>query len=320
MRHLLFTFALLSAPLSAVADIPAGAPEAGPPGAACEAAHHALPGEGILDLLDPAAAGPARSAALEAYERLSTLPGCPEFGYTLGQMYRHGEELPGNLVARDIERARGLLLAMAEDGYLDAYADLAEMEMRHGEPRKAMQWTQVYLHFSRRVVWPEIDDPSRMRYQRSAYHGHLLMRATSVWRWPQPTMPKRLIREDLDAYLDVHGARVEARMRERQGGALRRASTLDGDIGRVQAQAGECYVDGGRAGAGAATWIVEILPDGRRGRVLLENFLPTVATAGAMGECLDRYTYTAAPGTGATVVRIPMVFGSTAGATLRQRR
>ena len=96
----------------------------------------------IMDAYDPAAPLQRREAALAAM-RSSTQ--CAYHAFSLGQLYRHGPDLPGNLVARDLDRARSLILAYAESGYINAYADLAELELKAGNARDAMKWTQVYL-------------------------------------------------------------------------------------------------------------------------------------------------------------------------------
>ena len=120
----------------------------------------AWPRATTTDLLD-ADPPPARPAgALAAYQRLAEMPDCPEFGYTLGQLYRHGEYLPGNLLPQDLDKARALIRPMAEDGYLPAFADLAEMEMRHANAREAMKWTQLYLYYVDKVLLPGIEDAS----------------------------------------------------------------------------------------------------------------------------------------------------------------
>ena len=285
----------------------------------CEAAYAALPGGTILDLLDPDAPDARRQAALEAYQRLATLRGCPEFGYTLGQLYRHGSGLPGNLVEQDVPRARELIRPMAESGYLNAFADLAEMEMRHANSRETMQWTQVYLHFLKSVYWEYEDDVDERRYQRSAYNGNLLTRAEIIWKWPVPALPRRLIREDLNAYLARHGTTVSARMHERLQGLHRRASAQEPPQARIANDPGTCYVTRVHTiGAAAAAWIVEVHPSGEKGRVVLENFVPNPEVTELMKECLDRVQFAPFEGSSPVTVRYSMVLGSTGGASMRR--
>ena len=290
--------------------------------AACEAAYASLPPGAILDLLDPQAATGARAAALAGYQRLAAeMPHCPEFGYTLGQLYRHGEYLPGNLVAQDIAKARTLILPMAEAGYLPAYADLAEMEMRHAQAREAMKWTQVYLHFVDEVLLEGVRDGDALQYQRSAYNGNLLNRVELIWRYTRPTPPRKAVKEDLQAYLAAHGEAVEARMRARDRGQGLRASAQGGGATHAIAPAHSCYVNAiDRIGAGAASWIVEVLPSGKPGRVVLENFVPNPDVAGAMRDCLDRYTFAPFAGDAPATIRVSMVMGSPEGAAISCKR
>lgn len=289
------------------------------PSTACDEAYAAAPAGSILDLLDPAAPEERRALALEAYQRLSTIRECPEFGYTLGQLYRHGPDLPGNLLPRDIPRAQELIRAMAEDGYLPAYADLAEMVMRHGDPREAMQWTQVYLYFVKNVQRPRMADADDAQFHRSAYNGHLLTRAEVVWTWLRPALPRRVVREDLGAYLAEHRSHVEKRMRERMQGVSDRASAQDGTGVRLAEEVDDCRITSiDRVGAATAAWIVEVLPSGEKGRVVLENFVPTAAVADKLAQCLARYRFVPFEAASSRTVRIPLMYGSPEGAAFRR--
>lgn len=284
----------------------------------CSEAYEALPHGTILDLLDPDAPVDRRARALEAYERLATIEGCPEFGYTLGQLYRHGPYLPGNLVPQDLPKARGLIRAMAEDGYLPAYADLAEMEMRHANAREAMKWTQVYLHFTRTVRQDYIDDADDLQYQRSAYNGNLLTRVEVIWKWALPPLPRQAKREDLNEYLAVHGTAVTRRMREREEGMHRRTSAQDIGLVRVASEPARCYVRLDKVGAASAAWIVEVLPSGETGRVVLENFVPKAEVTEVLKTCLLQRRFAAFDGDQSRTARFHMVAGSTEGASLRR--
>jgi TPR repeat protein len=294
--------------------------ETASPGATCEAAYAALPRGTILDLLDPAAPMPLRQAALDAYQRLAAMRECPEFGYTLGQLYRHGEYLPGNLLPQDLDKARALIRPMAESGYLPAYADLAEMEMRHAQARGAMQWTQLYLHYVEKVLLPVLD-PREAHFQHSAYNGNLLARTELVWRYARPALPRKLVREDFHAYLAQHGSHVEQRMRERQAGGLRRASAQDGGPIRITSKGGGCAVNAiDRIGAASAAWIVEVLPSGEVGRVVLENFVPKASVADTLAACLAHYRFAPFEGHAPATIRVSMVMGSPEGAAISRKR
>ena len=289
-------------------------------GSTCEAAHAELPYGAILDLLDPTAPEARRREALTAYERLATMQDCPEFGYTIGQLYRHGEYLPGNLLPQDLDKARALIRPMAESGYLPAFADLAEMEMRHANAREAMQWTQVYLHFVDKIMLPGLD-PDQAHFQYSAYNGNLLNRVDLIWRYARPSLPRKLVKDDLNAYLDLHGTQVAQRMRARQDGLNLRASAQDGGPIRVTSSAKDCYVNAiDRIGAASVTWIVEVLPSGQPGRVVLENFVPKPEVADAMQACLARYAFAPFEGTQSATIRIPLTMGSTEGAAISRKR
>ncbi len=310
-----FVFAALAAPFTCIAG------EGVDPGKVCNEVYEALPHGTTLDLFDPEAPAERRASALAAYERLATMKECPEFAYALGQLYRHGPDLPGNPLPQDVPKARELIRPMAEDGYLPAFADLAEMEMRHANAREAMRWTQVYLYFVKNVRMDYIDDPDAAQYQRSAYNGNLLARSALIWKWyARPPLPRRLIREDLNTYLTEHGARVTRRMRERADGLHQRVSAHDGGPARVSKVPDDCYVKlPDRIGAASAAWIVEVLPSGETGRIVLENFVPNADVTESMKACLPRYEFAPFEGTESATVRVSMVVGSTEGAALRRR-
>ena len=306
--------AALTAPMAATAvELSPSTDNAG----TCSDAYEALPHGTLLDLLDPEAPDDRRRDALAGYERLATRDGCPEFGYTLGQLYRHGPYLPGNLVQQDVEKARGLILPMAESGYLPAYADLAEMEMRHANAREAMKWTQVYLYFAREIRRDYLDTED-MQYQRSAYNGNLLTRVEAISRWKR--VPRRFVREDLNDYLAIHEAEVAKRMREREDGMHRHASGQETGPVRVANDPGSCYVDLDGIGAASAAWIVEVLPSGKTGRVVLENFVPTAEAADTIKTCLLKREFAAFDGDRSVTARVPFVVGSTEGASLQRLR
>lgn len=288
-------------------------------GDSCEVAYAALPSGASLDLLDPNAPAERRQAALTAYQALAVKRECPEFGYTLGQMYRHGEYLPGNLLPQDIEKARALILPMAESGYLPAFADMAEMEMRHANAREAMKWTQVYLHFVDKVRVPALDDAHDAFLERTAYNGNLLARTEIIWHNTRPTLPHKLVRQDLDAYLLAHGTQVEERMRAWQSGEDRRSSAQNGGFSHLVSRGEHCYVNAiDRIGAASATWLIEILPSGKTGRIVLENFVPKSSVADALATCLPNYRFAAFEGNTPAIIRVPMVMGSSDGASIRR--
>src|SRR5690606_41004365 len=58
-----------------------------------------------------------------------------------------------------------------------------------------------------------------------------------------------------------------------------------------------CYVMERDYGAGSAAYIVEVLPSGQTGRIVLENFVPSPALAAVLKECLLRYEFAAFDGT-----------------------
>lgn len=286
----------------------------------CEREYQALPYGTILDLLDPAARPELRAAALEAWQRLATIHECPEFAYTLGQLYRHGPDLPGNPLPQDVPRARELIRPMAEQaGYLNAFADLAEMEMRHANARETMMWTQVYLYLVQQVRMEDAD-PDERHYQRSAYNGHLLARAELIWRWARPVLRRKVKEDDFNAYLAAHPDIVE-RVRAYEQGRVHRRSSAQNPGVRVAHDPGACWVsDLDRLGSASAAWIVEVLPSGAKGRIVLENFVPNARVTEELKACLLRLEFAPFGGTTPVTFRYSAVMGSGEGASIRRPR
>lgn len=304
-------------PFHVVAQESAGAAAGG---ASCDAAYLALPHGTILDLLDPEAPADRRTQALSAYQRLASMKECPEFAYTLGQMYRHGPYLPGNPLPQDFDKARELILPMAEAGYLPAFADLAEMEMRQAHVREAMKWTQVYLYFVDAVLVKYSKDTDDRLFERSAYNAHLLSRVSFLWRHFPPKLPDRVIKEDLNAYLSAHEASVTQRMREQFEGRHRGASTQNGGPGYTVS--GSEYIKlPGDLSAAAGSWIVEVQPSGQIGRVVLENLVPNIAVAEKIRQyMLRRYRFVPFDGAESRTTRVSIVVGSREGERIKRNR
>ncbi|MGY1458620.1 MULTISPECIES: hypothetical protein [unclassified Luteimonas] len=307
-------------PVEAIVAADAANPVEAVAGAICEREYQALPYGTILDLLDPEAPAERRASALETYERLATIKECPEFAYTLGQLYRHGHDLPGNPLAQDVPRARELIRPMAEEaGYIGAFADLAEMEMRHANAREAMLWTQVYLYLVQEVMLEGADAAER-HYQRSAYNGNLLTRVELIWNWSKPSLPRKLKREDFHAYLATQPHLLQRVRANGKGSTHRRASAQNIGVTTTN-DPGKCYVrDLDRLGAASAAWIVEVLPTGETGRIVLENFVPNASIAHEIRKCLQQYAFAPHGGTVPVTFRFSSVMGSREGASINRRR
>ena len=276
--------------------------------AECNAAHGPGHATSILDLLDPDASADRRAAALEGYQRASALPHCTDYMYTLGQLYRHGPELPGNLLPKDTARARDLLLAGAEGGRLSSYADLAEMALREGDAREAMKWTQVYLYFVKTVTRSLMDNES-VKFNSAGYNGNLLLRAERAWRKARPRLDRKLIDQDLSAYVAQSGREVAERIRSSQTETRRRTTASTPDELRVK-NVGTCEPPKIRGiDAAMVIYVVEVLPSGRIGRVLPETFSPDPVVVEMLAHCPRVYEYEPFDSERARTVRIPVVYG-----------
>ncbi|GAB3090722.1 hypothetical protein [Lysobacter terrae] len=257
----------------------------------------------LFDLLDPEAAPEVRQEQLHLLkERVH----CPDAARSLGLLYRHGADLPGNPVERDDTQAHELLLRSAQLGNLLTFADLAEMALRNGQAREAMKWTQVYLYLLRhRAAYDRTDDS----FERSGYNADLLVRADREWRAARPRLDRALISADLNEYLkgesgvailaaidatDARAVKASSRGPAADEPRIRAVHLCSGVISRT---------------AGYASYLVQIMPDGSVGRVVLENFSPTPKIGAALRSCASVYEYYPHAQKAPMEVRIPVFFG-----------
>ncbi len=294
-----------------LAASPCFAEEPGDDQQACDEAYGDGDGNDILDLLDPGAPAEQRSRVLKGYERASAIPGCTSYIRTLAQLYRHGPELPGNLVQRDVARASELLLSSAEAGNLDAYASLAEIALHEGDARGAMKWTQVYLYFVKNVEKSFLDRKN-LDFYSAAYNGDLLARAEHAWRSERPKLSRSLIAADLSDYVGQRkhvATTIATKLAD-----VYRAGAGESDNGPKVKSLGACTPKIPRGvKAASVVYIVEVLPSGTIGRVLPESFSPGPELLEALAPCVRAYGFESFTGEQAKILRIPVTFGGARG-------
>ena len=259
----------------------------------------------IMDAYDPAAPLQRREAALAAM-RSSTQ--CAYHAFSLGQLYRHGPDLPGNLVARDLDRARSLILAYAESGYINAYADLAELELKAGNARDAMKWTQVYLSLLK--TYSTQYDSSGGSFDRGGYNANLLLRADEAWREQKPKVSRSEIGPDMNTYL--------AGRRKQLADGIRKIEDANKSPGegenatfRVKSRANTtCSVQlNKKIRAAYATYLVEVQPSGAISRVVLENFSPEPEAGERLKKCFNVESFYPVDSDEPRIARFPVVYG-----------
>lgn len=266
---------------------------------------HATP---HMDVFDPAAPAHLRAAALDGFQKASTLAHCTNDIHTMGQLYRHGPDLPGNLLPKDTARARELLVRSAEAGRLSTYADLAEMALVEGEAREAMKWTQVYLYFLKNVGKVYMNK-ERTQFESAGYNADLLLRAERAWRKARPRLDRALIDEDLSTYVTRYrnevAERIHGRMKAEQSVF---APKEPGEL-RLK-RVGSCKplrMKG--VTAASVVYLMEVLPSGRIGRVVPESFSGNPVAMEKLAHCARVYEFEPFDGETPRVVRIPVTYG-----------
>lgn len=254
------------------------------------------PGEddySVFDVLDATTPADTRKAAVDTVARLSDMPGCAHERYLLGTLYRFGPELPGNPLPKDSARATGLLEGYAGEGRPRAYADLAELALADGDARAAMQWTQVYLALRDASKYEDFD--------RAGYNADLLLRAQKAWR------KARLGGQgNVQALLDAYMAQRPSLAKDTVA-----RNEPDPDPVRIRrAPKGRTDVTL-RIKPGYAIFLMEVMPDGRVGRIVAESFAPTPQQAQALRPFVEGFEYQPLSGDKPQVVRVPVQYGFT---------
>lgn len=267
----------------------------------------------VVDVFDPGTDASERQRSLQ---ELTAYAHCPGYGYSLGVLYRHGSDLPGNLVEKDLPRARELLLNSGEEGNLIAYADLAEIALKEKQPREAMKWVQVYLYF---VKTRGNFDPDSWSFDRSGYNADLLARAGNAWRKAKPALPRDWIGADLNAYLAGRKQAVTAAIANHDAKA--EAANLKPEPSQAELRikrVHDCQADS--KWQGYATYLVEVRPDGEISRVALENFSPEPGIGQDLARCARAYEFHPFEGSEPLVARIPVFFGYTGRNQIKVKR
>ncbi|SEM35026.1 hypothetical protein SAMN02800694_0742 [Luteibacter sp. UNCMF331Sha3.1] len=108
----------------------------------CTASHPVTHDIVVRGLLDP-------SVSIERRKRLadrllcSALAGNAASQELAGELYFEGPARKGNVLPRDLSRARRLLTAAADHGRRHAMHDLARLELADHHPYRAAMWTRV---------------------------------------------------------------------------------------------------------------------------------------------------------------------------------
>lgn len=139
------------------------------------AAKDELAGEEVEALFSPAADTAAHASALKHAVRLA-MAGDGRAAFYLGVVYRHGEEHPSQAVERNVETGRYWLekCVGSERCPAMALASLAELELKAGNDKAAMQWAQAWATMEQQIE-KKRETPSQAP-GRDAYAAHLLSR------------------------------------------------------------------------------------------------------------------------------------------------
>lgn len=253
MRICAFVLAtVLGLPAALASNTPAPAP-------AAQSGQSQIDAWLLQGLLDPATPASARTALVR--ELLAkAAAGDASAQYVAGSLYRQGEAHPAQVLPRDLDKARELLLAAALKGSLPAMSKLAQVEYDAGNYAQAMDWTQVFSHY-----WRESGDFDEER----AHHLKNLLKQIGDKLVPSDD---EVVRQRTIALLERHGATIEAALAQQRSEAaqrpglrpvaarkpvqrLRRASLITDESGMA-----EFYIAVDAKGRVARFWVLDAVP------------------------------------------------------------
>lgn len=268
-----------------------------------------------IDILDKDVPAPVKARNLEAVKRLALETRCSSERYLLGLLHRHGPDLPGNPIPKDVAEARRLIEGYALEGNLQGFADLAEMALEQEHAREAMQWTQVYLYLITRHG-STLND-----FERSGYNADLLQRAQVAWRKAKLPTETEVINTMLNAYLQPRKAELAARFVAKQQEIVQPDDKrADGDELRAKPMSLERPTYSGPGKPGYAVYLLEVQPDGKVSRIVLETFAPSPEHGSYLRRFIEDASFYPFAGNAPQIARIPVRHGYVSQVKLKKNK
>lgn len=270
-----------------------------------------------IDAFDPDLDAETRLAAVERLQQAAANPDCSSAHYLLGMLYRHGPDLPGNPLSREPSRARELIWRAARSGYVMGYAVLAEFALEEGDAQEAMRWTQGYLREVRRRGQSDAFD-------MQGYNANLLVRAAKALRQARLSTRNEALDAALREFLEQERqARAEDLA---ASSALADAPKAKGgaDVAEDELRVKRRPEDGTEIrmkSAGHAEYLLEVQPDGRVSRIVVQSFMPTWEHAVLLRPLVEGFEFHPHGGDEPEVARVPVTLGyeGPLGAKLKHR-
>lgn len=158
-------------------------------------------------LLDANAPAAERQAAFDACKK-DALAGDIAAQYFVGNLYRLGNQLSGNIVGRDTDQAFRYLSTAGAHGFIIAMAKTAELELELKKPYEAMLWAQLYGHYE--GYGDAKVNEANHRSRVGGYYAGLLRRAYAAFG--SDAVQTRAMQSDYQAFVDQHDADIRAGM------------------------------------------------------------------------------------------------------------
>lgn len=268
-----------------------------------------------IDILDEDVPAATKAVDLDVVKRLASEPRCLSEQYLLGLLHRHGPDLPGNPIPKNAAEARGLIEGYALEGNLQGFADLAELALEQEQAREAMQWTQVYLYLVTRHGGTLED------FDRSGYNADLLQRAQVAWRKAKLPSEPEAINAMLNAYLQPRKAELAARFSAKQQEIEQSDDeSTGGEELRIKPMRRERRTFSGLEKPGYAVYLLEVQPDGKVSRIVLETFAPSPEHGSYLRRFIEDASFYPFAGDAPQIARIPVQQGYVGEHRLKRNR
>jgi len=237
----------------------------------------------LSKLLDANAPVAERQAAFDAFKK-DALAGDIAAQYFVGNLYRLGERLPGNIVGRDADQAFRYLSTSAGHGFIIAMAKTAELELELKKPYEAMLWAQLYGHYE--GYGDTKVNEANHRARVGGYYAGLLRRAYAAFGSDEAQT--LAMQADYLAFIEQHDADIRAGMAL---GIDARTAVEPGKAPRAPQKLNFSSVKLGmpqHAQDDLGEFVVAFDAQGKTKEVLLFDFTPDLAIAADARDALRR--------------------------------
>lgn len=235
----------------------------------------------IARFLDPGTPSAQRQEIFSRWHK-AAIAGDIDAQYVIGSLYRRGDDIQPEVVARDADMARRYLSTAAANGRVVAMAKMAELELAENRPLDAMIWTQIYGYYR---GW--VGNAGHSGEQPESSQTTYFAREHDVHGKPRPTIyfedlllrvqkklvsvPNAVVLERLNDFIVAHDQDVRAHL-------VRDGLSAMWKDEKIQFTNEKSTVEVHPANS-VSEWVMEFAPDGSVSSARLFDAIPDVVKA-----------------------------------------